>query len=198
MRWCCDWSIELRDEFDDLTSVARIGGTFRFFCEGNRPRIVVWNTDKNMVVPHDDAGDRFIFRIGNDSNNWKGEDSIFQDYKIRCQCGPAYSDYIHVPRPVLCGAGSQHDCGEMEICTVNVKTGEPGCQEAKKIHCIEQHQMKNSTFLCHEKHPYADTECKFIKNFGDWTDLEGWPQFEIPEKKKKMCEGMSCTSTFSS
>ncbi len=187
----CSLSIKLVDEFGDLTSVVRIGGQLEVFCEGKGSKFLVYEGAMHSIIRSGEKGKegQFLIPIGNHSEYWEYQKNIFTGQNFRCECGGGKtadkSPAKAVPHPVLCRAGSQHPCGDKEICSVDVKTGGSRCMEASKSHCGTA-EKKYSTFLCPEMvGGYPTEECQNIKE----RETRKWPVVQIAENTKEMCKG---------
>ncbi len=193
----CTISIEIKDPFGDLTTVARVGGYLHVFCDGGE------SGSKKIVQTGNMQGTVRTVRTTNVGNGelsanitWsRSEDreilkSIFKG-GIRCHCGSnsSVSEYYRVPRPVLCSTRSQVTCGKGEICSLD-GAGKEVCTDAASSRCADA-DMKTKTFLCPREDDVPLQECRNLQRPG--TD---WPQFEVPEEEKKKCNGQSCIFTF--
>ncbi len=186
----CSLSIALKDEFGDLTSVARIGGTLHVFCEGgsrgSMKSLQSRKTNQGVPAIVEGRDEMSIKIIWSNSNDWKSQKYVFTNL-IKCNCGSVSSRFGIVPLPILCSADSQLTCGGGEICSVNADTGKEECTDAKSNCKCGTARVKTTTFLCpREDGEVPLEECRDIPDLWSGT---GWPEFEVPKKDKKMCHG---------
>ncbi len=191
----CNLSIFLRDEFGDLTSVARLGGTLHIFCEGVGSK-TLWvrykGTKKEQYVPASPSfpPNELVVDIGNRSSRWKSQKHIFADNPIKCKCDAAPSRETRideVPHPILCSAGNRITCQDGEICSVDADTETPECTKRIISGCDRRMQvMKTTTFLCPRLDDVPLMECENIQK-----PTKEWPEFEIPRNDRTECSGQS-------
>ncbi len=194
----CEMSIALYDEYRDLTSVARIGGSLHVYCKGKGSLTLHISGGARVSTPealYSPDQMEMVIRIGNSSENRDVEKAIATGAPLLCRCDRVESEkYKSVPRPILCSAGSQLACGMGKICSVD-ENGREVCTDSASSGCRTA-TMKTTTLLCPDTKGQAPVkECRNIRDL--WTLSDFQAQLEVPEGTHAVaeCDGLSYTFT---